>query len=174
MKATYIISTYHKPGLLFRVHGSLAQKVHMSTFPVGLGKGPIGTIFSLSTITWISAKLGTIILLFFSSQSFLDRNIFIQATAPENTTALQLHIFDQYVSLSRKFYHAPVFYRRISWTKQIDIHVEYVIHRCMVGALGLCGLCIIKLMVYIRCTRPLALIWNQFFFSLIICAGGHG
>lgn len=119
MKATYIISTYHKPGLLFRVHGSLAQKVHMSTFPVGLGKGLIGTIFSLSTITWISAKLGTIILLFFSSQSFLDRNIFIQATAPENTTALQLHIFDQYVSLSRKFYHAPVFYHQISWTKQI-------------------------------------------------------
>ncbi|KAK9930103.1 hypothetical protein M0R45_027160 [Rubus argutus] len=69
----------------------------MSTFPVGLGKRPIGTIFSLSTITRISANLCTIILLFFSSQSFLDENIFIQATASENTTALQLHIFDQYV-----------------------------------------------------------------------------
>ncbi|KAM5575240.1 rhamnogalacturonate lyase [Rosa sericea] len=69
----------------------------MSTFPVGLGKGPIRTIFSLSTITWISAKLGTMILLLFSSQTFLDEDIFIQATASENTTGLQLHIFNQYV-----------------------------------------------------------------------------
>ncbi|KAL6184535.1 hypothetical protein ACLB2K_045936 [Fragaria x ananassa] len=73
----------------------------MSTIPVGLGKGPIRPIFSLSTITWISAKLGTmILLLLFSSRLFLDGNMFIQATASENTTGLQLHIFDQYVVMN--------------------------------------------------------------------------